>query len=762
MKNWWRDVASKLHLDYHEPHWMGEVASAFDMEEARAQARMIKQAGIGAVSYFTHDHHGYTFWPSKSGVTHPGLVHDYVGNMTQALKEEGIRRIAYFQLFTNIHIKDEHPDWLVVLPDGSHPPGAWMMYGASAICSSSPYIEQYIGPLLTELLTSYDIESMWFDGGAWMVDWHLCHCENCKTAFKRDTGLDLPKAVPTRRRQNSTPSPYNSRGPADDYVIDWSITDDAGDDDPQWVQWRIWRRKQIGSFINQIVAICKAARADVLITDNSIGRSSMPVPAGEPGEPVRWLSPQEIGLDYLCNDALPWGGDFPLMFSAVGRNEATTGMPFDFHNIRFHKWGEWQLRDAEDMCVDSAITLAQGSSTYFADQPYPNGKIEPAVYDVIREVNNFSRPIIDASITTQAVPDIAILASAPSQIFGPIGTGINAARTTYGALGRQVLGARTDRVSGAHLALVHSGVQFLIYDEPTLRRSLDKQALVIIPEQALLEDATLAALDHYVREGGKLIVTGRSGWWDQEYVNRNPNRFDAILGIETLGLHPSPVNYLELNEKLRALGRLPDHPIMLWGQPANIRPTTAEVLADLRGPVSDVWRDGIEDEEHWQHYTTLGACPPGERIIGPAVTLNRHGKGLAAYIAVDPLASHMHENRPHVQRFVQALMEELYPSTGRLVSTSGLPPQVEVSIQRDETDTYIHLVGYGPMKRYGAMVHSASVTVAEGGTVSLRHQQKPQAVIEVRSGAAMKWRWEDGRLDIEIPAFNTHAFIRVS
>ncbi|WP_201401799.1 beta-galactosidase trimerization domain-containing protein [Kaistia sp. 32K] len=740
---------------------MTGVAASFDLAEARRQARIFKEAGIGAVSYFTHDHHGFAFWPSKAGVNHPGLVNDYVGNMTTALAEEGIRRIAYFQLFTNIHIKQTHPEWLVVAPDGTNPPGAWMMYGASAVCASSPYLDEYIAPLLTELLTTYDIESFWFDGGAWMVD-TLCHCNYCKEGFKRDTGLDLPASVPVRKRRHAPAAVFESRGKVDEFAIDWSISDDAGDSDPQWVAWRIWRRKQIGTFLARTIEVCKAARPDVLITDNSIGRSSTPVPAGGNGEPVRWLAPQEIGLDYLCNDALPWGGDFPVTFSAVGRNEATTGMPFDFHNIRFHKWGEWQLRDAEDMIVDSAATLAQGSSTYFADQPYPDGRIEPAVYEVIKEVNAFSRPITDQSVTTQAVPDIAVLASAPSQIFGPIGSGVNAARNTRGAVGLQGLGERTDRIDGAHLALTHSGVQFLIYDEPTLRQNLSRQKLVIVPEQCLLEEATIDALDAYVRDGGALIVTGRSGWWDQAYSNENAKRFDHILGVETLGAHPSPIHYVELSDELRELARVPVHPIMQWGAAANVRATSAEVLADLRGPLRAVWRDGIQDEDHWQHYTTLGACPPGEDIVGPAVTLNRHGKGLAIFVATDPFASHMHENRPHVQRFVQALMERAYPTAERLVSIAGLPPQVEVSVQRDEAATYVHLVGYAPLKRLGAMVHNAGVPTTTGGSVRLRHPTRPASVDEIHTGKPVDWSWTDGVLDISVPAFSTHAFLRVA
>ena len=104
--NWYGSVFRKLHLDYHQPPWMPGVAAQVTPELARQQAGMFRESGVEAVEFFAHDHHGYCFFPADPpGRPHPGLGMDYVGNMTSALKAEGLRTIAYLNVYTNVWLK---------------------------------------------------------------------------------------------------------------------------------------------------------------------------------------------------------------------------------------------------------------------------------------------------------------------------------------------------------------------------------------------------------------------------------------------------------------------------------------------------------------------------------------------------------------------------------------------------------------------------------------------------------------------------------
>ena len=197
LKNaWYAQLPRKLHLDYHEPEWMTGIAEHMTPQQARQQARMFREAGVQSVSFFLHDHHGYCFFPSRLGKPHPHLAQDYVGVMVEALHAEGIKAIGYFCVFTNIHLKDQHPDWFVVSPDGVYPAGAWLQYEHSAVCPSSPYLEQYVIPVLQEALLPYQLDGIWLDGGSWFSD-TLCSCVFCQEEFPRSYGPGVANQQPT-------------------------------------------------------------------------------------------------------------------------------------------------------------------------------------------------------------------------------------------------------------------------------------------------------------------------------------------------------------------------------------------------------------------------------------------------------------------------------------------------------------------------------------------------------------------------------------
>lgn len=759
--SWYASLGRKLHLDYHEPAWMTGIAEGMTEEYARKQARMFREAGVQSVSFFMHDHHGYCFFPTERGRPHPHLARDYVSTMTEALHAEGLKAVGYFCVFTNVFLKDLHPDWLVVRPDGVQPSGAWLQYEASYACPSSPYLEEYALPLLHEATSRYELDGIWLDGGAWLSS-ALCTCIFCQQQFREATGLDLPASsphapkhpwpiTPTTSWSSGTASEQEGCGPKQ-----WTTRDESGDDE-RWVTWRIWRRGQVQHYLNAVSETVHAVRPTLLLTDNSCGRWASPHVETSNGRFVRWLSPDELNLDFFSCDPVPMGGNHELILSREGRYQATIGRPFDFMNERFHQWGEWQLRSTTDFKLEFATILAVGGTCNFADQPYPDGTLEPAVYDALREGYDFVREREPFVLGSKVVPDVALLASGPSQLFGPLGNGRDAGRT-LGPVGSLNTTSRTDRVAGAHLLLVEAGVHCLIYDEPTLRRELSQQSAVVIPEQCLLEDATIAALDQYVREGGRLLVTGRSGWWDEQYRWQGQGRLAHILGLEIVETLPSPISYTRLAPELRDLQGLPDMPLQLWGTAVRVQARTAQSLADLIGPRAEVWRDGIQDEEHWQHYTTFGACPPGQESVGPAITINHYGKGIAGFIAIDPFASYYRDGHSQVRDIVQGLLKLVLPPKERKISVEK-PLHLEVALQHKDDVLTVHLLNYFAQKRQGMLVHNEQIPSVREVCIHVRRDHIPHSVTLEPGGKALQWSYTEHVVTVWMPEIEIHAMV---
>jgi hypothetical protein len=537
----------------------------------------------------------------------------------------------------------------------------------------------------------------------------------------------------------------------------WSTRDDAGEDET-WVGWRIWRRGQIQTYLDAVSGEARAVKPSILIGDNSTGRWSRPHVLTEHGRFSRWLTPRDTGVDYLTCDPVPMGGNHAVILSREARYQATTGVPFDYMNERFNKWGEWQLRSPIDHKLEFATILALGGTCFFADQPYPDGSLEPAVYDQLQETYAFVAAREPHVLDTELVPDVAILASAPSQLFGPLGNGRDAGRERGLVGGDTSIGDRTDRVEGAHLISVELGLHCLIYDEPTLRGHLGEQSLVIVPEQCLLEEATIEALHHYVAGGGGLLVTGRSGWWNEQAVPRNGTQLYDLLGVEIQRELPSPVHFLRLQESFREGSAMPDLPLQCWGSAVEVRLAGAHMLGELIGPRSDVWRDGVQDEDHWQHYTTVGCCPPGMNPVAPGITMHEVGNGRAAYLAVDPFAAYNYEGHRLTRLMLQYLLDLVTPPDRRRITVQK-PLHVEVALQRQGDRLIVHLLNYFAQKRNAVLVNNEELLPVSDIEVSVQTDVPPHGVMLQPDGMEPVWSYQDGRTVISLPRLEIHAMI---
>lgn len=621
------------------------------------------------------------------------------------------------------------------------------------ICPSSPYLEAYFLPLVTHIFSRYAFDALWLDGGRWLID-NLCHCGNCRTQFTAATGYSLPQEYASLNLQVDDVSLWKPGAMPAKHA--WTFKDNGSDQDPVWIAWLTWRLAQSASYLESVVKTVHAINPEVVVIDNNSGRWTHSQTKVEDNGRLHWLTPAELGVGILSCDPVASGGNHEIILSQNGRYQATTGLPFDYMNERFHKWGEWQMRSLTDFKLEFATILAVSGRCNFADQPYADGRIEPEVYRRLRCAYDFVQAREPFVQNARMVPDIAVLASAPSQLLGPIGSGLNASRQTHGKVGSNTHALRRNRVEGAHLSLVESGFQCLIYDEPTLRQHLSEQTAVIVPEQCLLEAATIKALETYVNKGGSLLVTGRSGWWDECYQAQDKSALYNLLGLKLIGEHPAPINFIRFEEAYRTQTNLPDMPYQCWGTAVNVKAVNATVLADLIAPNNYVWRDGIQDEAHWQHHTVMGACPPGNDIIGPAITLNQVGKGQAMFIAVDPFAAYRHDGHHLTRQLIEAALNTIAPKHNRRLSVKK-PLHVEASLQETEDKLIVHLVNYFAQKRQSsALIHNEEITPVHNIKVQVKLTHAPKSVCTQPNDERLTWQYEDNIVTTIIPKLDVH------
>jgi len=715
--SWYSEVFRKVHLDYHLNPWIRDAAAAVTLEEARRQMRMMKEAGVEAVEFFAYDHFGHAFYPSKIVRPHPSLRNDYYGNMRQAAREEGLRAITYVNVFGGVHLFTEHPDWYVVDKTGkNYPAASWLPQDRSLICASSPYVEKVLKPLLTEIITRYAPDAIWMDGGNWLVERH-CYCRNCKEKFRAFAGEDIPDHPSEKEGEEA-----------------WR----------KWMRWKLWRRSQIYKFLTGVTRHIHSLRPEILVTDNNVGRYITGVAVVEKGKLVRWADPKEVGMDFLSCDPVPYAGNHAVILSREGRYQSTLALPFDFHSERFQGWGEWHLRETTDFKIECSTILANGGRCFIADQPWPDGTLEAAVYQRVKETYEFIKPREAPYRNAQVVSEIGVLAAETT--------------TTFAADLRPLApaGSRTDAVNGAHLALVQEGFPFQIFSEANLKSALAKLKLVVVPEQVMLLEETMAAVRSFVESGGRLLVTGQSGFLNYDGSRRDTSLVERLLGVRIKGTRRAPVNYLELTPALQTKFNLPQLPMMVRGPMFAFEAEGAEPLAHTLEPRDDVW----DEKGQWRHYTVRGAMPPSRTPAGPAAVLLNVGKGKILYVAGNWFTTYRREGNPTVRKMLAAFISTLLPREEQALIVEK-PLRVEATLMRNEKGYLVSLVNSAIQKQSSESVHAEEVEPATNIKVRLRAPETVRAVRLLPEGTSLDFKRSGDKVDFTVQRLEIQAAVQV-
>ncbi|MBM3211136.1 hypothetical protein FJZ33_02885 [Candidatus Poribacteria bacterium] len=91
-ENWYKSTIRKIHFDMHTPESVENVGEDFDPQ---AFAKSVKDAGAEAICFFARCAYGWSYYPTTVGLPHPHLKRDVFGEGAKAMKEEGLRVIAY-------------------------------------------------------------------------------------------------------------------------------------------------------------------------------------------------------------------------------------------------------------------------------------------------------------------------------------------------------------------------------------------------------------------------------------------------------------------------------------------------------------------------------------------------------------------------------------------------------------------------------------------------------------------------------------------
>lgn len=392
-------------------------------------------------------------------------------------------------------------------------------------------------------------------------------------------------------------------------------------------------------FIHACRELVRSKRPEWLFTYNTAGRD-LPVVSQ---------------VDYCCietHPGAPWARDGWAHGLLVYKYLQNIKKPWESCTSRFiHGWGGWDDQCLANMLAVSSRIAAHGGMINLGDQAHPNGTLDKELYKKIGKVFEFIEEREKYSMGQKSLPYVAILTGE-----------------------FDVYGKQKHQYIGALKILSKKQVPFDLireYDETTLT----KYACLVIPEVETLSDEAITNLKAYVKNGGRLFITGR--YEEQE-------RLQSLLGYEEIRKSTYSTGYLkisnEMNEGIRK------SPLMIPSSVDALVPSdTAHSLAENIDPVIEPNYDDFYIFRHAQF------SPAGDSTLASGMLENHYGQGKVIYSAANLFDAYNREQQWYIKDIIGNALDRLLDEKMLILEA---PSTVEINVTENDEKLVIHLIQY--------------------------------------------------------------------
>ena len=574
MKNkmWFQKDLFRILVDMHIPDWDERFLRDFSPER---YAEMMQLAGVDAAEIYASSCLGLCYWPTKIGFPHRQLHgRDLLGETVNACRRRGID----VQIYTNVWNRaayDAHPEWRIVLADGTtvcDAPG----YRFGQCCHNSGY-RDFVRSVLAELNERYDCCGFWIDMCAL---YRHCYCPACRKRFREETGFaEIPR------------------------IVDWN--------DPAWLAYDRCRERWLTEFIRSLRKTVKASHPERTVTFQtaslSYGRDS------------------GMGDDFFqAGDYL--AGDFTggrvqqscicKSFSLLSKNRPMEFMTPRCENLSHHT----TERSMDNLRMRAYAAVANQASFTLIDAIDPCGTLDRRFYEHAKSIGEIYRSyakFIDGG--TKPCFDIGIYESIRSQYYAdapPVNMmDFEAKRPLNYLETRENLTSLFQRK--------HRLFSFVRAKEKDILAGVP---LVMLSNCSALTDDECRLLKEYVFNGGRIYASYRTSLNDPETGELADFKLADLFGVHYCGRKTHRVTYIAPEKDGWLDGVARQYPLMLNGPQLEITadPDT-EILGTRVMPISS--------PDEINHFGSAISNPPLVPTGQPALVRHRYGKGEVLYCA---------------------------------------------------------------------------------------------------------------------------------
>ncbi|NHF58579.1 hypothetical protein FK220_004470 [Flavobacteriaceae bacterium TP-CH-4] len=343
----------QVHLDFHTSEYIPDIGTRFDKKQFQ---EALKVGNVNHINIFSKGHHGWSYYPTKIGKTHPNLDFDLLGAQLEACHEIGVEAPFYFTIGWSELDAREHPEWTIrnedgsinapgydwaATPDTERPTYLWKRLDPSI---GTPYHEQ-IMKQVEEICQRYpDLDGFWFD------IYHVAKRNYNSYAMKRmkKEGIDINDTLAVERSHALALKAHMKA-------------------------------------LRELVAKYKP---EATVYFNAVTRI----------EDVFLFKERLFDMDtHQDLEDLPttWGGYNKLPLDA--KYHLQQGVPAAGMSGKFHKaWGEFGgFKNPDAIKYEAAAMISFGASCNFGDQLHPSGEMDMETYKNIGHAYEYVEQIED-------------------------------------------------------------------------------------------------------------------------------------------------------------------------------------------------------------------------------------------------------------------------------------------------------------------------------------------------------------------------------
>ncbi len=421
---------------------------------------------------------------------------------------------------------------------------------------------------------------------------------------------------------------------------------------------------------------------------------------------------------HLEVESLPTGGWGYDHFPLAARYVHLLDMDYLGMTGKFHKaWGEFGgFKHPNALRYEVSLNAANGAKSSIGDQLHPLGKMDMATYKLIGSAYEELEKKEEWLDHVKSIADVAVFSY--EAYAGCFGTG--------------QVGNTTVIDSGAVRMLLEGKYLFDVVD---LDCDFSRYKVVVLPDQIRVDQAFKDKLTEYIRKGGKLLATGKSG------LNLNEDSFAFDFGAD----------YVQENEYQPSYFR-PDFEMEGLYESAYVMYSQGELVKKREGQELGTCENSYFNRDI-EHFCSHQHTPNKPETVAPGMIKGDAG----IYIAWQVFAEYAEKGSLILKRMVTHALDELLGDSKTLKTNLGAQG---VTTLMKQNNRYInHLLYAVPVKRGKDTEIIEDIYPVHNIEVELQLPEKISRVYLAPQRKEIPFIQADGRVQFQVDEVDCHQMV---